>query len=560
MNPTLRRCGGALLVGALASSVLAVTPAQAADPIGTISGVVTGTSGPLADVEVYLYQFDGDFWQGVDLPDDAGHATTGVNGGYTLTVPPGDYRVGFYEFEGNYVPEFFDDSLTVEDAQTQMLDAGEALVANAELATAAHITGTVTDPDHQSVTDGASVRAYELVEEDGYTDWERVGEQGFTDENGDYSIDGLPAGTYRVKFSHFTDGPAIFADEYYQNKPSILLATDVTVAEAGTASGIDAQLEADATISGTVTDASGAPIDEAYVTALIQVGDEWDYVADAVTGANGQYTIEGLPAATYRIEFNGTGDLYEVWNNKGSLDEGDNIVVGIDQDVTNKDAQLISGEHAPVPFTLNAAPVISGTPQVGSTLTVTGGSWSPTPSETYYSWFRGQDFIDGATGTTYVPTAADAGQKLSVLVQVYGPDDQYDFTNTGEYGPIVAAPVVTPSVVAPPVVAPPVVAPPVVAPPVVAPAPVLSFSKKIDVAGALTVGSTLKLKNFKALVSRAAVVYKIQWFAGSKKIKKATKSELKVTKALKGKKIFVKVTAISGTTSKTVKVKVGKIK
>ena len=82
----------------------------------------------------------------------------------------------------------------------------------------------------------------------------------------------------------------------------------------------------------------------------------------------------------------------------------------------------------------------------------------------------------------------------------------------------------------------------------------------MDVAGALKVGSTLKLKNYQALVSRSTVSYTFQWYAGSKKIKKATKTKLKVTRSLKGKKISVKVTATSGTTAKTVKVKVGTIR
>ena len=223
----------------------------------------------------------------------------------------------------------------------------------------------------------------------------------------------------------------------------------------GPRSGIDAQLEGDATISGTVTDATGAPIDEADVSAYILAGEEWDYVGEASTAATGQYTIEGLPAATYRIEFNAAGQPFEAWNNKGSIEQGDDIVVGTDQDVANKDAQLVAGELDPLPFTLNTPAGHQRHPAGRQHADRHGRNWSPTPSETYYSWFRGEDFIEGATGTTYVPTAADAGKKLSVLVQVYGPEGQYDFTNTGEYGPIAAAPVRTP----PPVVTPPVVAP-----------------------------------------------------------------------------------------------------
>ena len=74
---------------------------------------MTGTSGPLAEVKVALYAFDGDYWQGVDL--ESAYTSTDADGEYTLTVPPGDYRVGFNDYEGDYVAEYFDDAPTVED-------------------------------------------------------------------------------------------------------------------------------------------------------------------------------------------------------------------------------------------------------------------------------------------------------------------------------------------------------------------------------------------------------------------------------------------------------------
>ncbi len=82
----------------------------------------------------------------------------------------------------------------------------------------------------------------------------------------------------------------------------------------------------------------------------------------------------------------------------------------------------------------------------------------------------------------------------------------------------------------------------------------------MKVAGSLTVGSTLKLKNYQAILSRAATTYSFQWYAGTKAIKKANKSKLKLTPALKGKKISVKVTAKAGTLAKTKKLKLGKVK
>jgi hypothetical protein len=61
------------------------------------------------------------------------------------------------------------------------------------------------------------------------------------------------------------------------------------------------------------------------------------------------------------------------------------------------------------------------------------------------------------------------------------------------------------------------------------------------VSGKPKVGSTLTVS--KGVWSVPGVALKYQWFAGSKAIKGATKTRLKLAKALKGKKVSVAVTA-----------------
>ncbi|WP_345544630.1 cutinase family protein [Microbacterium jejuense] len=61
-------------------------------------------------------------------------------------------------------------------------------------------------------------------------------------------------------------------------------------------------------------------------------------------------------------------------------------------------------------------PVITGTPRVGSTISVTTGQWSPTPSTWKYQWLRDGVAISSATGKTYTVVAADAGAALTVRV------------------------------------------------------------------------------------------------------------------------------------------------
>ena len=62
------------------------------------------------------------------------------------------------------------------------------------------------------------------------------------------------------------------------------------------------------------------------------------------------------------------------------------------------------------------APVVSGTAAVGSTLTATAGEYAPAVDHVDYQWLRGGVAIDGATASTYVVVAADAGAALSVRV------------------------------------------------------------------------------------------------------------------------------------------------
>ena len=72
---------------------------------------------------------------------------------------------------------------------------------------------------------------------------------------------------------------------------------------------------------------------------------------------------------------------------------------------------------APQAPTNTAVPTVSGTAKVGQTLTATGGTWTGRSAPyLYYQWLRGAAVIDGATGATYVPVAADVGAKLRVRV------------------------------------------------------------------------------------------------------------------------------------------------
>jgi len=61
-------------------------------------------------------------------------------------------------------------------------------------------------------------------------------------------------------------------------------------------------------------------------------------------------------------------------------------------------------------------PTISGTSQVGQTLTATNGTWTNSPTSFTYRWNHAGTPIGGATASTYVPVSADVGNTLTISV------------------------------------------------------------------------------------------------------------------------------------------------
>jgi hypothetical protein len=79
-------------------------------------------------------------------------------------------------------------------------------------------------------------------------------------------------------------------------------------------------------------------------------------------------------------------------------------------------AQFVGYTPPPPPPVNTAAPVVSGTPTVGSTLNTTNGTWTGGPTFTY-RWLRNNVNITlNAQGQNYTLVAADAGTNVSCRV------------------------------------------------------------------------------------------------------------------------------------------------
>lgn len=277
----------------------------------------------------------------------------------------------------------------------------------------------------------------------------------------------------------------------------------------GIASGIDARLEPAASITGRVTTANGTPADDVEVTVFIPGHLTWSVRTDTT----GRYTIGRLKAATYFIKFHDPkSGIVEYWNDKTSQSEATPLVVATGESVTGID-EVVGPEVKSV-----AAPLISGTAQVGQALTASGDAWTPEGTTVTYRWVVGSDTVasDDPTGATYLPTTADVGQTIRVHA-------------TGTYpgradGSAWSTPTAT-----------------VAAAPTTTALAAIKYVVRPRVKGVPEVGRVLRVT--RGVWQPTAVTLRYHWYAGGKAIRDATHRRFTLTPGYVGKRLTVKVKA-----------------
>jgi len=166
------------------------------------------------------------------------------------------------------------------------------LAAAAPVRATGSITGTVTRAD----LPGGPIQGVQV------SAWDSNGVKfnavGPTGSNGTYSITGLIAGSYKVKFYYWD----ILLTEWYRDKPNRDVADPVVVSDGAATPGIDASLAPEGSISGTVT-AGGSAIADVIVSVYARIGDELISWGWGTTAADGTYLVTGLPAGSYYVEF-----------------------------------------------------------------------------------------------------------------------------------------------------------------------------------------------------------------------------------------------------------------
>ncbi|MCR1162852.1 MULTISPECIES: carboxypeptidase-like regulatory domain-containing protein [unclassified Paenarthrobacter] len=243
------------------------------------------------------------------------YGTINPDGSYAITgLPAGTYEVLVYGSD-----EFLQNSKVAAVADGQALNGIDFLMVKG-----AFIKGKVAVPAGVNSTE-VLVTAFDT--KNGKTG--PADKSFFVGSDGQYTLWGLPAGTYKVRFSHNAINNRTLATQWYTNKSSYEAATAVQLRAGQTADGIDATMVVGAKISGKITgpDASllphicvgafpedvplpainSVPEEPASVQPLAAVGwscpNYWfaNVVSWTYPAPDGTYTIPALPSGKYKV-------------------------------------------------------------------------------------------------------------------------------------------------------------------------------------------------------------------------------------------------------------------
>jgi hypothetical protein len=330
-------------------------------PAGRIGGTITGPSGAPLTAGTSGY---------VSAYDSAGEPVNGVlfdaDGVFQIRgLEPGTYTVQFQPDGGGYAPEWWQDKASRQTATPVTVSSGTTTTIAPQLNPAGSITGTVTGPGGAALDPdtGGSVDVYTLAGD--YVDgW-------YFEADGAYTVNGLAAGDYLVKFSTYSGG---YLTEWWQDAASQAQATKLTVT-AGQATTVNPELNPGGAITGTVTGPDGAALVpgtygfiRAYDSTGAQVGFT-SFDADPQEGG-GAFRISGLTTGAYKLRVVSMSYKYRTqwWNRDLSAADADAVSVTIGLTTPGINPALQSTSSVPgVPTVSNLG---SGNREAGNSRTI----------------------------------------------------------------------------------------------------------------------------------------------------------------------------------------------
>lgn len=224
-----------------------------------------------------------------------GNDTTDISGNYAIQeVPDGDYRVHFSAGSGGNLFQindnnFFSETITVAGSSVVLPDI--------PMYQGGKLAGRVMDAATQGGIQGIHVTIYSQTG--------HFSASADSDASGMYRVDGVPGGSYKVRFN---GGTTLYVDQWFNNKGNLVDGDTVQVTAPDTTTLADALLVKGGAITGRVRDSiTQTGIQSVQVSVYDSRTDS--YVKGAATDAAGEYAISGLPGGSYKAEFRTSGAL-----------------------------------------------------------------------------------------------------------------------------------------------------------------------------------------------------------------------------------------------------------
>jgi protocatechuate 3,4-dioxygenase beta subunit len=252
--------------------------AAGASITGTVT-LKTSSGRPLRGICVYASNASGSVSDDTSTNSNGDYRAIGLTAGrFQLQFSPGCNN------NGNYTSATLT-AHTTAGRQTSNVDA--------VLQVGATVSGTITDRASNPVS-GICIEVA-----GNNSDSANVG----LDNDGNYVINQLSAGTYQVGFTSGCGNSGSYAPNWYNNQPSQNTATPITLATGETDDEADAVLQPGVAIAGKVTNTAGHAVSGVCVSATTPAGAAFGPVNESQTGRKGTYTIPDLAPGQYLVNF-----------------------------------------------------------------------------------------------------------------------------------------------------------------------------------------------------------------------------------------------------------------
>jgi photosystem II stability/assembly factor-like uncharacterized protein len=289
------------------ATLVAVTPPSTTTGVdavlrktGTITGRVTDsiTGAGVQGISIDVYDATGNRAHN--------YGNTDVDGAYSVNgVVEGRYKISFSS--NYYVAQWYANKPDMASAiEVAVVSGATTQSIDAVVVKKGGISGRVTD---SATGQGIGMMYVEFCQRPAGT---LMCGNAFTDSSGNYNVNGITEGTYKVRFYG-----NYYLLQWYGNKSDFDSATPITISNGVTSTGINAAMIKGGSISGRITDkVTGAGVPNVAAAVYDNTTTSTTFLANDYSDYNGFYTISGLSPGQYKVIFGGGGYVLQ-WYDTG---------------------------------------------------------------------------------------------------------------------------------------------------------------------------------------------------------------------------------------------------